>query len=128
MPTEDVPTAPAVQGDPGVVPQMGEVLPLSSDAAPTEPGAPVTPEPVPAQASKNFKKPTGPSGLRLYACTSIDGNECGRPAADAFCQAQGWAEADKFDTDSKKDKAETLNGEICTKNKCKVFDYIKCEN
>ncbi len=129
MPPDDGPSAPAVQGDPGSAPQTGEALPLSNDVMSPEPGAPVAPQPAPtSQGSNKFKKPTGPAGLRLYACTVVGGNECGRPVADAFCQAQGWAEADKYDIDSKKEQAETLSGEVCTKNKCKMFDYIECEN
>lgn len=102
--------------------------PDTQSAAP-EPGQPTAPQPVPTpQGSNRFEKPTGPSGMRLYACTAIGGDECGSPVADAFCRAQGWAEADKFDVDSKKEPAETMAGEVCTKNKCKTFDYIKCEN
>ena len=76
----------------------------------------------------HFENPQGPHGLRLYACTEVGGNDCGKPVAKAFCQAQGWAKADRYDTKSKKVQAETLAGEACDKNKCKVFDFIDCEN
>ena len=75
-----------------------------------------------------FRESQGPHGLRLYACTTVGGNDCGKAVAKAFCQAQGWSKADKYDTKSKKVQAETLAGEACDKNKCKVFDFIDCEN
>ncbi|WP_374371945.1 hypothetical protein [Dongia sp.] len=110
---------------------LSATMPTDDGAAAVapEPGAPMVPAAEPtSQGSSRFKKPMGPNGLRLHACTTLDGNECGRPAADAFCRSQGWAEADKYDVDSKKEVAETLSGEQCTKNKCKLFDYIECEN
>jgi hypothetical protein len=32
------------------------------------------------------------------------------------------------DTDKKKVKAQTLDGQFCSKSKCKVFDEIVCKN
>jgi hypothetical protein len=32
-----------------------------------------------------------------------------------------------YDVDSRKVKAETLDGRLCTKKKCKVFDRIVCK-
>jgi hypothetical protein len=93
----------------------------SSPAAPSVP-----PGTQPTQT--HYENPLGPNGLRLYACTEVGGDTCGKPVAKAFCQAQGWAGADKYDTKNKKVQAETLSGQACTKNKCKVFDYIDCEN
>ncbi len=81
-----------------------------------------------ASGQSHFENPQGPHGLRLYACTTVGGNDCGKAVAKAFCQAQGWSKADKYDTKSKKVQAETLAGEACDKNKCKVFDFIDCEN
>jgi hypothetical protein len=98
-------------------------LPL--DNAPTLTVAPTAPA---ATGQSHFENPQGPHGLRLYACTEVGGEDCGKPVAKAFCQAQGWAKADNYDTKSKKVQAETLAGETCTKNKCKVFDFINCEN
>ena len=81
-----------------------------------------------ATGQSHFENPQGPHGLRLYACTQVGGNDCGKAVAKAFCQEQGWAKADKYDTKSKKVQAETLAGDACDKNKCKVFDFIDCEN
>lgn len=100
-----------------------ELPPL--DDLPTLTVAPTTPA---ATGQSHFENPQGPHGLRLYACTEVGGDDCGKPVAKAFCQAQGWAKADKYDTKSKKMQAETLTGEACDKNKCKVFDFIDCEN
>jgi hypothetical protein len=94
------------------------------------------PSPVPqtqAMASapagpQRFEDPVGPSGLRLYACTSVGGRDCGRTIAQAFCQQQGYAQSADFDVDNKKTRAETLAGEVCTKKKCKVFEFITCSN
>jgi hypothetical protein len=92
--------------------------------APVQPAAPTTP----TAGQSRFENPQGPNGLRLHACTEVGGDDCGKPVAKAFCQAQGWAKVDKYDTKSKKVQAETLAGETCNKNKCKVFDFISCEN
>jgi hypothetical protein len=98
-------------------------LPL--DNAPTLTEKPPAPA---ATGQSHFENPQGPHGLRLYACTTVGGNDCGKSVAKAFCQEQGWAKADKYDTKSKKVQAETLAGDACDKNKCKVFDFIDCEN
>ena len=37
-----------------------------------------------------------------------------------------FAKAGKIDSQPEKVKAETLDGELCTKKKCKVFDLIVC--
>lgn len=106
-----------------VVPPLGDLSNVTE--TPSAPNAPTTPTPT---GQSHFENPQGPHGLRLYACTTVGGNDCGKPVAKAFCQAQGWAKADRYDTKNKKMQAETLSGDTCTKNKCKVFDFIDCEN
>ena len=108
---------------PGVCANCPDVPPL--DNMPT---LTVAPTPPAQTGQSHFENPQGPHGLRLYACTQVGGEDCGKSVAKAFCQAQGWAKADKYDTKSKKVQAETLTGEACDKNKCKVFDFIDCEN
>ncbi len=98
-----------------------------SSPAPAPSVPPTTPPGTPPTQT-HYENPQGPNGLRLYACTEIGGDSCGKPVATAFCQAQGWAKAHNYDTKSKKVQAETLSGQTCTKNKCKVFDFINCEN
>lgn len=93
-------------------------------AIPAAPSVPPGTQPT----QTHYENPLGPNGLRLYACTEVGGDSCGKPVATAFCQAQGWATADNYDTKSKKVAAETLSGQACTKNKCKIFDYIDCKN
>jgi hypothetical protein len=95
------------------------------DNVPTLTVAPTTPA---STGQSHFENPQGPHGLRLYACTQVGGEDCGKPVAAAFCQTQGFATSEKYDTKSKKVQAETLTGETCGKNKCKVFDYINCKN
>jgi hypothetical protein len=74
-----------------------------------------------------FKNPVGPTGLPLYACTTIGGQTCGRPVAVKFCQAKGWSKVMGFDTVSLKVKAETIEGVLCSKKQCRVFEVIQCQ-
>jgi hypothetical protein len=81
-----------------------------------------------ATAPQRFEAPTGPNGLRLYACASVDSDDCGsKQVADLFCAQNGSASAGGFDTSRQKVAAETLQGEKCGKKKCKVFDVIACQ-
>ena len=50
-----------------------------------------------------------------------------KAVALAFCQQQGFAEATKVDTETRNGKAARLDGQFCTKSKCKVFDEIVCK-
>ena len=45
----------------------------------------------------------------------------------AFCQQQRFTEVTKVDTETRKGKAARLDGQFCSKNKCKVFDEIVCK-
>jgi hypothetical protein len=90
-----------------------------------------TPAPQSTSQAQAYKPPLTTNGNRLFACEKLDGDDCGkgdyRSIAKAFCAKNGYAEADDIDVDSKKVKAETLDGQYCTKNKCKVFDEIVCK-
>ena len=89
-------------------------------------------ETVPGQQSHVYTPPLLPSGNRLFACEKLDQDDCGkgdyRAISLAFCQQQGFTKVDGIDVDSRKVKAETLDGHFCSKNKCKVFDTINCTN
>ncbi|NJO34556.1 MAG: PQQ-like beta-propeller repeat protein [Rhodospirillales bacterium] len=89
-----------------------------------------TPAPQPTSQAQAYKPPFTTNGNRLFACEELDGDDCGkgdyRSIAKAFCAKNGFANADDIDVDSKKVKAETLDGQYCTKKKCKVFDQIVC--
>jgi hypothetical protein len=80
--------------------------------------------------SKTYKPPVTSSGKRLFACLELDGDDCGntqmRDVAAAFCQAQGFDRAEDLDVDSRKVVAESLDGRLCSRKKCKVFDQIVC--
>jgi hypothetical protein len=104
--------------------QIGGTLQTATTSSTPPPPAP---SPTPA-GPQRFDDPKGPGGLRLYACTEVGGETCGKPVATAFCQAKGFARVGKLDTDNEKVKAETLGGEICSKKRCKVFEYIECRN
>jgi hypothetical protein len=90
------------------------------------------PNPPPAPDAKTFKDPMTANGNRLFACEELDQDDCGKgdyqTIATAFCKKQGFIGAGKVDVDSKKVKAETLDGRFCSKKKCKVFEQISCAN
>ena len=84
-----------------------------------------------APKSQTYTPPTTVNGNRLFACLELDGDDCGQgdhgAIAKAFCAMQGYSQASDIGVDSKKVKAETLDGQYCSKKKCKVFDKIVCE-
>ena len=91
-----------------------------------------TPQPSPPQTqAQTYKPPLTANNNRLFACLELDGDDCGkgdyRSIAKNFCAKQGFAAADDFKVDSKKVKAETLEGQFCSKSKCKVFERIVCK-
>jgi hypothetical protein len=98
----------------------------------------VQPESAPTAVStsgadtKPYKPPLTMSGNRLFACEELDGDDCGKgdyqTIATAFCKKEGFIGAGQIKVDSKKVKAETLDGRYCSKNKCKVFEQIICAN
>jgi len=81
---------------------------------------------------KPYKPPLTMSGNRLFACEELDQENCGKgdynTIATAFCQKEGFVGAGHIEVDSKKVKAETLDGRYCSKKKCKVFEQIICAN
>jgi outer membrane protein assembly factor BamB len=87
-------------------------------------------QPTSQQTSHLFHPPLTTSGNRLFACEELDQDSCGNgdynTVALAFCQKEGFTQADHLDVDARKVKAETLDGHFCSKNKCKVFDTINC--
>ena len=82
-------------------------------------------------ASQVYHPPLTPNGNRLFACEELDQDDCGKgdykAISLALCQKQGYTKAESYDVDSRKGKAETLDGQFCSKKKCKVFDTIACE-
>jgi hypothetical protein len=97
-----------------------------------QPGATVVSTDTATQDSKPYKPPMTASGNRLFACEELDGDNCGKgdydTIATAFCKKEGFIGAGHIEVDSKKVKAETLDGQFCSKKKCKVFDQIICAN
>jgi hypothetical protein len=84
------------------------------------------------QDSKTYKPPLLTDGNRLFACEKLDGDDCGKgdysTIATAFCKKVGFVGAGHIEVDSKKVKAENLDGQYCSKKKCKVFEQIICAN
>jgi len=98
------------------------------------PDGPLVADPAPpaaTPASKHYSGPTTNAGHRLFACEELDGDDCGKSTnkavALAFCQQQGFTQVTKVDTETKRVKAARLDGQLCTKDKCKVFDEIVCK-
>ena len=93
----------------------------------TDPGQPAA-----TQAKQRFDAPTTPGGVRLFACQGLEDGDCGKSSSNkvalAFCQQKGFAKVDKVDTEKRNGAAARLDGQLCTKNKCKVFDEIVCAN
>src|SRR5262249_55967123 len=83
----------------------------------------LTPDPPPASipTSQQYAPPYTKSGARLDACGPIGGSDCGQPVAIAFCQSQGFVQAQSFNSATEGILAETLAGQRCSKKKCKVF-------
>jgi hypothetical protein len=81
---------------------------------------------------QSYKPPMTANGNRLFACEELDGDDCGKgdhkDISLAWCEKEGYPQVKRYDVDSKKVKAETLDGRFCSKNKCKVFDQIVCTN
>ena len=97
-------------------------------------GLPVATNPDPATTNpqeKAYDPPLTPNGNRLFACEELDQDDCGKgdhkDISLAWCQNEGYPQVKGYDVDSKKVKAETLDGQYCTKSKCKVFDEIVCK-
>jgi len=93
----------------------------------TDPGQQTT-----QPSSHLYTPPLTTNGNRLFACEELDQDNCGQgdyhTISLAFCQKQGFTQVNGIDVDSRKVKAETLDGHFCKKKKCKVFDTINCTN
>jgi hypothetical protein len=80
---------------------------------------------------RTYDPPLTTNGNRLFACEELDQDDCGKgdykDISLAWCQKEGYPKVKDYDVDSRKVKAETLDGRFCSKNKCKVFDTIACE-
>jgi len=78
---------------------------------------------------KNFDQPMH-RDYRLDWCKFFEG-QCGQPAADAFCQANGYKTVHSFEIDSNV-KVQTMiisNNAICdpAHHSCDSFKFIKCQ-
>lgn len=105
----------------------GSAVALDSDVAIAVPPPVETRAPqVSSLSTGRYDNPVGPTGLPLYACTSVGGTDCGASVAAAFCARQDYPQAGAFAMDNRKTRAETFSGEICGKKRCRVFEYITC--
>jgi hypothetical protein len=79
----------------------------------------------------DFMRIADVGGNRLFACMDLDGDDCAnsqqRVIAENFCRGQGFDRAVDLDVDRRRGTAETLEGQLCSEKKCKVFDLIVCK-
>jgi hypothetical protein len=104
----------------------GTIAQPPQDVITVDPGQPTT-----QPSSQLYHPPLTANGNRLFACEELDQDDCGKgdhkDISLAWCQKQGYSKVKGYDVDSRNVKAETLDGKFCSKNKCKVFDSIRCE-
>ena len=97
---------------------------LIDDGSGGTPPAP-TPTPMPS-TTQTFAPPTGAGGRVIAFCVHyFQPNTCGQPAADQFCQQQGFVSAQSF-TEGPKKKTVTVLGSVCSDNQCRSFAQIVC--
>lgn len=112
--------------------------PAQAGAKVTSPEGPLVFNPTPqvatpaaTPASKRYSGPVTGAGHRLFACQELDGDDCGKSTSKAvalaFCRQQGFTDVTKVDTETRNGKAARLDGQFCSKSKCKVFDEIVCK-
>ncbi len=75
-------------------------------------------------AVRNYFAPEQ-DGKRLDSCLT-DASDCGKPAADAFCKAQGFDTALIFQREAAVDTIRFGTGSFCTGAACASFRQIKC--
>jgi hypothetical protein len=54
--------------------------------------------------------------------------DCGKPAADAYCQSQGWAKSYTFAIDENIGRTRLMTGAVCEDSFCDGFRYIGCND
>lgn len=65
-------------------------------------------------------------GYRASSCLA-DGHTCGKPAADAWCQANGWQSALIFQREQQPAVTRIVDSrELCSGPACIAFRQIKC--
>ncbi len=64
-------------------------------------------------------------GTAISACLA-NGTRCGKPAADAFCQMQGYRESILFVREPAAQSLALDSRAICTTGACEAFARIKC--
>lgn len=78
--------------------------------------------PASAAQVRNFFSPVV-EGVRVDAC--LEGGECGKPAADAFCRAQGYDHAMIFQRERFSATRMVDTGKACSEA-CTAFRQVKC--
>jgi hypothetical protein len=99
---------------------------LLAEAAAAKPPVPEAPPVVVLPPSQKYQPPLAKSGLRLYACASLDNKVCERPVSDIFCKQQGFVQTGTYDTGKANGPVDVINGQKCIQKTCRVFDEIVC--
>jgi hypothetical protein len=99
-------TGPTAQGYPARV---------ATGTGPTLPNGPTS-----------FKPPLSPGGHRLVACDAVESKVCGEVVAQLYCQQRGYSHVTGVNTSHRKVIAQTMSGEMCFNEQCRVFDRIDC--
>jgi hypothetical protein len=133
FPPSRLPGVPDLDSLPDITSTTPQPLPPASGGVLADGGVPNVqslPEIQQDLPSKTYKPPITAGGNRLFACLELDGDDCGnaqqREIAEAFCRKEGFERAEDIDVDTRRGSAETLDGKLCSKKKCKVFDQIVC--
>jgi len=71
------------------------------------------------------QSPTYKGIVRLNNCLHF-GTHCGKPAADDYCQMQGYERASKFETERASPTRVMNFGQECKGPHCVAFKYIEC--
>lgn len=75
-----------------------------------------------ASEVRNFFAPRIGSD-RVDAC--LAGGRCGKPAADAFCRAEGYDRAMIFQREAQNSTRAVVSDKVCSRN-CVAFRQVKC--
>lgn len=80
---------------------------------------------VPAASASEVRNFFAPqiAGARIDAC--LTGGACGKPAADAFCKAEGYDRAMIFQRERAEEARTIDSGKLCSGD-CTSFKQVKC--
>ena len=75
-------------------------------------------------ATRSYSSPAN-EGIRIASCLA-DGTSCGKLAADAFCQREGFKESILFGREMVASTRPLDSENLCENGQCEAFTKIKC--